>query len=529
VIQCTHVVRALAVTAAALSFMPADAAAQPSCSNTSVPCQLSAGLPASSGVFNIAVAPSGSRVAFVHFAGATGTLYSALAGGGAFPVRLSPIGATNIANLAISRDSTRVVYTATMPGSSNRVVFSVPLAGPESAGIRLADHLPLGQPIISPDSLKVVMMSAADQLRVVPIKGPASAGARLTDPMVNGGTISELAISANSQSVVYRADQETDGVTELYRVPLTLTPLPDPPTTKLSGPMVSGGDVLGFALHPGTGRLAYHADQEVNDVSELYTVGITGAERIKVNRALPSGWDVTPAGTPLGDHRIGYTIVPGGTRIVYEIELRIAGALVDKQLYSVPIAGPATSSVRLDDPPADTMQDGYQVSSDSAQVVYMLWEQVGINSWGMSVPVVGPAGASELVTFPSPDGPIFTLSPDGNRLAWLVGVEMYSEPIEGGLNVRINGTETNVSAPLINSASSRVVYRAVAAGLSDRDLFSAPLSGSGTRFNLTQSLAASNINKVLLTGDGLRAVYEAVVEDPAPGTQYHLYSSRLVP
>lgn len=520
-----------ALAVAALSLSSLDAAAQPPpCTNTSVPCLLSAGLPPSSGVFGIAVAPNGSRVAFIHFASSTATLYSAPAGGGAFPVRLSPTGATNIANLMISADSSRVVYTASMPGSTDRVVFSVPIAGPESAGIRLMDNLPPGlPPIISPDSRKVVMMSAADRLRVVPIEGPAADGALLTDPMVAGARVQKFAISSDSHSVVYRADQETDNVFELYRVPLTLTPLPDPPTAKLSGPMVSGGDVLDFELSPVTGRLAYHADQDVNDVNELYTIGLAGGGRTKVS-ALPAGWDVTPPIVSADQHRIGYTIVADGSRVVYEIELRAGTVVVDKRLFSVPIAGPATSSVRLDDPAVDTMQDGYQVSSDGAQVVYMLWEQEGTNAWGMSVPVLGPASASVVVTFPAPGEPVFTLSPDGNRMAWLVGVEMYSEPIEGGANVRINGNETDVSAPIfINAAGARAVYNAVGAGLNERDLWSVPLSGSGTRYNLTQQLAAALINKFRLTGDGLRAVYEASVEDPAPGIQYHLYSSRLVP
>lgn len=526
-----HLVRTLATLAvAALCLAPLDAAAQPPpCTNTSAPCQLSAGLSPSSGTFAIAVAPDGSRVAFVHSAGGTATLYSAPAGGGAFPVRLSPTGATNIANLAISPDSRRVVYTASMPGSPDRVVFSVPLVGPDSAGVRLINHLPLGLPAISPDSRKVVMIAAPDRLRVAPIEGPAGDGARLTAPMVAGASVLEFAISADSRSVVYRADQETDNVVELYRVPLTLTPLPDPPTAKLSGPMVSGGNVLGFELSPVTGRLAYHADQEVNEFIELYTVGLSGGGRTKVS-ALPPGWDVTRPDVSANEHRTGYTIVSDGSRVVYEIERRVGGTLVDKQLLSVPIAGPPTASVRLDDPPEDTLQIGYQVSSDGAQVVYMLWEQEGVDVWGMSVPVLGPASASVVVTFPSPDEPVFTLSPDGSRMAWLLGVEMYSEPIEGGANVRINGNETNVNAPIrINASSARAVYSAIGTGLSEPDLWSVPLSGSGTRYNLTQQLASSSINKRLLTGDGLRAVYEASVEDPAPGTQYHLYSSRLVP
>lgn len=518
-----HLVRALAVTAAALSFTPADAAAQ-SCSNTSVPCQLSAGLAPSTGAFSVALAPNGARVAFVHFAGATGTLYSVPAGGGT-PVRLSPIGATTIANLTVSPDSQRLIYTATLSGSTNRSVLSVPLAGPASAGVVLLDHMPSSRPIISPDSQKVVVTPTANQLRVVPIAGPASAGARLTDPMVTGAVIAEFAISDNSQSVVYRADQQTDNVVELYQVPLTLTPLPDPPTTKLSGPMVSGGDVLGFVLHPGTGRLAYHADQDTNDVAELYTVGITGASRVKVNVALPSGWDVTEPEV-VGDlFRLGYSFPPGGTRLVYEIEQRVGGVLVDKQLYSVPPAGPASSSVRLDNAPSGTMPDGYQISRDSARVVYIVADDDVAEYSTRSVPIAGPASSSAPIASTSERGDTFKISPNSARVVWLLDNQVLSSPIAGGTPVPLDGNETDVSEPHIDATSARVVYRGRLTPTGDRDVFSVPLTGSGTRFNLTQSLAAANINSLVLTGDGLRAVYEAT----AAGGGVHLYSSRLVP
>ena len=257
---------------------------------------------------------------------------------------------------------------------------------------------------------------------------------------------------------------------------------------------------------------------------ELYSIGITGAERVKVSLALPSGWDVAPA-APVADlYRLGYAITPGGTRVVYEIEQRVGGTLVDKQLYSVAIAGPGTAGVRLDNAPSDALPNGHLISPDSARVVYVLRHDDG-NLSTRSVPIAGPASASVQISSPSSTGDQFRISRDGARVAWRLGNELYSTPIQGGASVRVNGIETSVSAPLINASSGRVVYRAVASGLSDRDVFSVPLSGSGMRFNLTSQLVAPAINSLLLTGDGLRAIYSAQVS----GGGHHLYSSRLVP
>ena len=217
-------------------------------------------------------APNGERVVFTHKTiSGPDELFSAPIHGGAPPVPLSPTG--EFADFrAISPDGQRVLYTQSIAGGTK--LFSVPIAGPASARVRLADDVGVQPQIaISPDSQKVVFLPPTrDRLRVVPIAGPANAGARLTDPFVPGGTAGGARISADSRSVVYRADQETAGVFQLYRVPLTLSPAPDPPTTRLNGPLVAGGDVAEFRLAPDNGPVIYRADQDTDSVRELYRV-----------------------------------------------------------------------------------------------------------------------------------------------------------------------------------------------------------------------------------------------------------------
>src|SRR5690242_19095505 len=50
--------------------------------------------------------------------------------------------------------------------------------------------------------------------------GPASASARLDDPPTAGGSAYDFQISSDSLRVLYRADQDTQGVIELYEVDL---------------------------------------------------------------------------------------------------------------------------------------------------------------------------------------------------------------------------------------------------------------------------------------------------------------------
>ena len=52
------------------------------------------------------------------------------------------------------------------------------------------------------------------QLYSVPIGGGTSI--KLNSTLVSGGGVNDLKISQDSTTVVYRADQDTDGVVELY-------------------------------------------------------------------------------------------------------------------------------------------------------------------------------------------------------------------------------------------------------------------------------------------------------------------------
>ena len=282
----------------ALLLPPSSAVAQtpvPQCAVLGTPCKLSVGLD-DARVIVPEASPDGRRVVFAHQTlSGPEELYTVPIHGGVPPVLLSPPG-EHAQFRAFTPDGARVLYT--QGDASGTRLYSVPAAGPASARVRLADDVGVQPQIaISPDSLKVVFLPPTrDRLRVVPTAGPASAGKRLTDPFVPGGTASGARISADSRSVVYRADQETAGVVQLYRVPLSLSPAPDPPTTRLNPPLVAGGDVSEFTLSPVDGLAVYRADQDTDNVRELYRVRLGGGENIKLNPPLPTGWEVRPPG-----------------------------------------------------------------------------------------------------------------------------------------------------------------------------------------------------------------------------------------
>lgn len=68
--------------------------------------------------------------------------------------------------------------------------------------------------------------------------------------------------------MVYIADQQTVGVFELYVRAIDGSGS----TIKLSYPQVSGGNVDTFILSPDSSRVIYRADQNTDGVNELYSV-----------------------------------------------------------------------------------------------------------------------------------------------------------------------------------------------------------------------------------------------------------------
>jgi hypothetical protein len=113
--------------------------------------------------------------------------------------------------------------------------------------------------------LVAIMLLIAGSLVLVSPSLAALVNIKLNGPLAVGCYISNFQISPDSNRVVYRADQDTDEVYELYSVPLA-----GGSPVKLNGTLVSGGRVWNFQISPNSGRIVYRADQDTDEVVELY-------------------------------------------------------------------------------------------------------------------------------------------------------------------------------------------------------------------------------------------------------------------
>jgi len=106
-------------------------------------------------------------------------------------------------------------------------------------------------------------IDGVQQVYSVPIAGGKVV--RLNAPLAAGSSLGGVEISADSSRVVYTASPHEDEFPQLYSVPITGgTPV------RLNGPLVSNGALAYFAISPDSARVIYLAEQERDTLIELF-------------------------------------------------------------------------------------------------------------------------------------------------------------------------------------------------------------------------------------------------------------------
>ena len=358
----------------------------------------------------------------------------------------------DVVSFTISPDSSRVVYRAKRYEGCDHVyeVFSVPIGGPASDVLQLNGTLVTGGDVsaydISADSSRVVYRADQDtndvyELYSVPIAGPADDVVQLNGTLVTSGDVSAYGISADSSRVVYRADQDTNGVYELYSVPITG---PAGSGVKITDPVVYGGSLLhvnNFELSSDGGWVLYQANLDDTHFYELYSVPIAGPadDGVKLNRPLPSG---------AYGLAIGFEISPDSSRVVYHADQDTVRVL---ELYSVPIAGPSSSGVKLNGPLVDggqVLMYGFQISPDSSKVVYRADQETDNVDELYSVPTTGPASDGVRLNDPLVAGGDvyfdYQISPDSSQVVY-----QADQDTDDVVELYVAGVEHFVYLPLV--------------------------------------------------------------------------------
>jgi Tol biopolymer transport system component len=414
-------------------------------------------------------------------------LYNVPIGGGS-PVKLNgPLingGDVVSGSPQFSPNGGRVLYVADQEVDQVTELYSVPSTG--GATVKLNSPLPMSanvdgsNPIFSPDGSRVVycadqQTALVHELYSVPSGGGANT--KLNGVLVNGGDVDPLGtrFSPDGSRVLYVADQDTDEAPELYSVPAAGgTPL------KLNGPLVLGGRVASASARfnaNGT-RVLYVADQYTNSVDELFSVAASGGTPVKLNGTLIAGGDVSLTSSLFS---------ADGSRVVYRADQNLDNVF---ELYSVPSTGGISVKLNGSLVSAgDVVEDSARVSPDSTRVLYIADEDTNEKFELYNVPI--SAGTPNKLSGPllsQGDVTAAEFTPDGSRVIYLANedsvsaFELYSVPSAGGTPTKISGPLVyggNVTDFQISPNGQRVVYRADADTDGMFELYSASLSASG--------------------------------------------------
>jgi len=176
----------------------------------------------------------------------------------------------------ISPDSSRVIYRADQETDEVYELYSARVDG--SDWVKLNAPLIIGGDVeddyqIAPDSSRVVYRADQEvnnvyELYSAPLDGLAPPE-KLNGALAQNGDVDSFTFSEDGRWAIYLADESSDGVYELYRADAAGAE----PAMKLNGPLVSGGDVESFshvAISPDGRRTVYRADQETDGLYELY-------------------------------------------------------------------------------------------------------------------------------------------------------------------------------------------------------------------------------------------------------------------
>jgi hypothetical protein len=254
----------------------------------------------------------------------------------------------------------------------------------------------------------------------------------------SGSSNGSSSSTASTERIVYLADQDINDVFELYLGGSSI---------KLNPPLSQGKNVLDFQITPDKTAVVYRADQDTNDVFELYRVEFANpGVSTKLNGSLPVGGDVWRA-----------VITPDSSSVLYVADQTTDGVT---ELYRVPFATPGVSTKlngRL--VPGGNVFFEIGTTPDSSAVVYRATQASAKIIELYRVPLATPGVSAKLngALPPNADVSPFLITPNGTVVVYTVFQRFPNNPLPGGIDVLMEldsvafatpGQSTKLSGPV---------------------------------------------------------------------------------
>jgi Tol biopolymer transport system component len=329
----------------------------------------------------------------------------------------------------ISPDGSTVIYRADQDADEVFELYSVPIGG--GSVTKLNPPLPSDADVgdenfeFSPDSSTVVFAVTEGTLgRRALYSVPAQGGPamRLTPPLVDGGRINFLGfdpfrmISPDGSTVVYTADQDTDGQNELYSVPIE-----GGTVTRLNPPLLHGQVVDSLHEFSADGSTVVYQTFSTTEPNEVFSVPTVGGPVTRLNAEFPST-----------DQVLSFQLTHDGSFVVYTTVPRDAVAPNPNKASVSPkgVSSPPNGlfSVPIDGGPVQTLATGFaegsglndfSISPDNQSVVYTADQDTPGTVELYRVPSLG--GVAEKLNAPVVSGGnifSFEIAPDSNTVVY---------------------------------------------------------------------------------------------------------------
>jgi hypothetical protein len=163
----------------------------------------------------------------------------------------------------------------------------------------------------APDEVDEMIAYSTDR-RIYTARPNGGNNTPITPDLVINGNISDFSWAPNSTRIAYRADQEVNEVIELF----TVEPDGDD-DLRISGDLTTGGDVTDFVWSPDSAFIAYRANQDDAIKFELYvTTPDDSSNDTKISGSSMIG-NVDPV----------FEWSPDSTRVAYQANQRTAAAI----------------------------------------------------------------------------------------------------------------------------------------------------------------------------------------------------------
>ncbi|MBH0204124.1 MAG: hypothetical protein HP496_17965 [Nitrospira sp.] len=301
-----------------------------------------------------------------------------------------------------------------------------------------------------------------------------------------------------SSPVVYRADQDTNDVFELYMASSG---------TKLTPPLSGLQNVTTFAVLPDKSGVVYIADQDNNDVFELYLVRFAApGSSTKLSGAIAGTQDVDQ-----------FVLLPNGSGVVYLADQDTPGT---KELYFVSFSSVGTQTRLLAQPSGGA----FDVSPDSSAVFYIANSGSGQNelfrvllSGGNPILLIsGPLTGGGNVTH-------FKIAPNGTTIVYRADQRVnerfelfYVTTSSPGSSVTLNGDLALVPGGDVNTTfaitpnSGAVLYQADETTDGIVELYRATIAASPVRNKINGILVVGrNVSSFAIAPNGAFVIYKA--------------------